>query len=222
MAAIKGGSDMKKTVLASMLLMAALAMPNLSSAASQRPGPYISGFVGVTIPATTDATSFDGSVVIQDRIKFDPGLNIGGTAGMDLGAARIEGEISYKGADIDSITDFSGTHTGIKGGVEALAFMANLFVDLHTQGPITPYFGGGIGFASLHIDDTYNYNNDFYFDDDDTVFAYQVGGGLEVALNRQISLDLGYRYFRTTEATFANTEFEFESHNATVGLRLKY
>lgn len=213
---------MKKTVVASMLLMAALAVPSLSSAASQRPGPYISGFVGVTIPAETDATSFDGGGVIQDRIEFDPGLNIGGTAGMDFGAARIEGEISYKGADIDSITDFNGPHTGIKGGVEALAFMANLFIDLHTQGPITPYFGGGIGFASLHIDDTYNFDNDFYIDDDDTVFAYQAGGGLEVALNRQMSLDLGYRYFRTSEATFANTEFEFESHNATVGLRLKY
>ena len=172
----------------------------------------------MTIHADADAGFFN------EEIEFDPGLNVGGTAGMDFGAVRVEGEISYKEADVDTITDrgTGQTFRGIEGGLEATAFMVNLFVDLHSPGPITPYFGGGVGFAALHQSEIYDDFGTFYIADDEMVFAYQAGAGLEVALNRQVSLDLGYRYFRTSEATFADTEMEFESHNATVGLRLKF
>lgn len=208
---------MKKLILAIFVLVV-MAVPAISSAAPPRVGPYVSGFIGMTIPADADAGFFN------EEIEFDPGLNVGGTAGMDFGAVRVEGEISYKEADVDTITDrgTGQTFRGIEGGLEATAFMVNLFVDLHSPGPITPYFGGGVGFAALHQSEIYDDFGTFYISDDEMVFAYQAGAGLEVALNRQVSLDLGYRYFRTSEATFADTEMEFESHNATVGLRLKF
>lgn len=66
-----------------------------------------------------------------------------------------------------------------------------------------------------------------YDEGDDTVFAYQVGGGLEIALNRHFSLDLGYRYFGTETASinsdslFVNS-LDYESHNGSVGFRLKF
>ena len=208
---------MKKLILAIFVLVV-MAVPAISSAAPPRVGPYVSGFIGMTIHADADAGFFN------EEIEFDPGLNVGGTAGMDFGAVRVEGEISYKEADVDTITDrgTGQTFRGIEGGLEATAFMVNLFVDLHSPGPITPYFGGGVGFAALHQSEIYDDFGTFYIADDEMVFAYQAGAGLEVALNRQVSLDLGYRYFRTSEATFADTEMEFESHNATVGLRLKF
>lgn len=207
---------MKKTVVASLMLMAALAMPNLSSAAPMRPGPYFSGFIGVTVPSDTHAGGD-----YNDTVNFDPGLNIGGTAGMDFGTVRLEGEISYKEANVDTIfdNDTLTRYTNTDVSLNATAFMANMFIDLHNNGPITPYLGGGVGFAILSLDDKFG---DFYTSDEEVVLAYQAGGGLEVALNRQMSLDLGYRYFRTTEANFADTRMEFESHNATVGLRLKF
>lgn len=207
---------MKKTVVASMLLMAALAMPNLSSAAPMRPGPYFSGFIGVTVPSETHAGGD-----FNDTVNFDPGLNIGGTAGMDFGTVRLEGEISYKEGNVDTIFDNDTRirYTNTDVSLNATAFMANMFIDLHNNGPITPYLGGGVGFAILSLDDKFG---DFYTSDEEVVLAYQAGGGLEVALNRQMSLDLGYRYFRTNEANFADTTMKFESHNATVGLRLKF
>lgn len=208
---------MKKLIL-TLFALAIMAAPAVSSASSTRVGPYLSGFIGVTIPADADAGFFN------EEIEFDPGFNVGGAAGMDYGALRVEGEISYKEADVDSITDrgTGETFRGIEGGIEATAFMVNLFVDLHSPGPITPYFGGGVGFAALHQSETFDDLVTFYASDDEMVFAYQAGAGLEIALNRQVSLDLAYRYFRTSEATFTDSEMEFESHNATVGLRLKY
>lgn len=209
---------MKKTLF-TILALATLAMPTVSSATPARPGPYVSGFIGVTIPSDTDTTG-----AFNDTIRFDPGINVGGTMGMDFGTVRLEGEISYKEGNIDTVTEDTGERfTGIDGGIEATAFMANLFVDLHGPGPITPYLGGGVGFAALHQSDTFDRSGLLlYVEDDEVVFAYQVGAGLEIALNRQVSLDLAYRYFRTSEASFAETDLEFESHNATVGLRLKF
>jgi opacity protein-like surface antigen len=113
--------------------------------------------------------------------------------------------------------------------------MFNGFVDLHNNSPVTPYVGGGIGLATLYISDTYGTDTRggittrplLYTDDYDTVFAFQLGGGLEIALNPMLSLDLGYRYFRADNARFEDNPFQtskldFESHNATLGLRLKF
>jgi len=216
---------MKRTLLA-FLVLATLVTPAISSATPPRQGPYLSGFIGLTIPADTDVTGFD----LNDRVQFDPGLNIGGTAGFDFGVVRIEGELSYKQADISAVSDLiSGVrYRGIDGSVEATAFMGNIFLDLHNESPITPYLGGGAGFATLRQDDTFGTASDtgnrvqLYQSDDDSVLAYQAGAGLEIALNRQLSMDLGYRYFRTTKASYIDNEMEFESHNAAVGLRLKY
>lgn len=216
---------MKKRTLA-ILVAASLALPALASAAPLRQGPYIGGFVGVTVPEKTDATSYGGGSVFNDRISFEPGVNVGGVMGYDFGGVRFEGEVSYKDIQFDTITDQSSRYNVVDGSIDTTAFMANVFLDLHNQTPITPYIGGGVGFAALHLDDTYGYDNNgvelSYLSDDDVVFAYQVGGGLEIPLNRQLSLDLAYRYFGTTEANFFDTKMELSSHNATVGLRLKF
>lgn len=210
---------MKKAIMTAVAL-AALAIPAVSSAAPQRPGPYLSGFIGATFPVDTDATGF-----FNDTIRFDPGINVGGTMGMDFGAVRVEGEVSYKDGEIDTVHDNVNDtrHSAVEGSLEATAFMANVFVDLHGSGPITPYFGGGVGFAALHLSDTTDRAGTLlYIADDEVAFAYQAGAGLEVALNRQVSLDLAYRYFGTSEVSFADADMEFRSHNATVGLRLKF
>ncbi|MGD0586681.1 MAG: outer membrane beta-barrel protein, partial [Oryzomonas sp.] len=120
----------------------------------------------------------------------------------------------------------------INGNLGALAFMTNAFFDFHNYTPVTPYVGVGIGFATLHMSNTYatdqnNTRNLMYPRDDATVFAYQLGAGLDIALNRRFSLDLGYRYFNTDWASFSRNTLtssgvRFESHNATVGFRTKF
>ncbi|HEY6872066.1 MAG TPA: outer membrane beta-barrel protein [Geobacteraceae bacterium] len=222
--------------------VAALAVPALSPAAPIRPGPYVSGFVGVSGASNTDATTTDfvGGGTFNERVKFDPSINVGGTGGFDFGVVRLEGELSYKRGEISSITSqnvATGTTSQIvdvDGSLGVLAMMVNTFIDLHNYSPITPYIGGGIGFAALHLTDTFGTNISgttpsrglVYERDDDTVFAYQLGGGLEVALNRRLSLDLGYRYFATSKAHFDNnlitTNMKFESHNGAVGIRVKF
>jgi opacity protein-like surface antigen len=194
-------------------------------------GPYFSVFIGAAMPVDQDVAGFD----LDDEVEFDPGINIGGTLGYDYGYLRLEGEISYKEAEIKRVTDrISGdSYRDIDGSVGVAAFLGNAFVDFHTQGPVTPYIGGGVGFAAVYQDDidgtstADGLRTRLYWSDDDLVFAYQAGAGVEIAISPMFSLDLSYRYFGTSNATFnedtdIDNEMEFASHNVAAGLRIKF
>ena len=228
---------MKKRLIV-FVALAILAIPAIGSALPPRPGPYVSGFLGVSLPVDTEVTSTQygpGIKTFNDRIEFDPSISIGGSGGFDFGYLRIEGELSYRNGEMSSITEkISQTKfANVDGRVGVSAMMFNAFFDMRNPSPVTPYIGGGIGFATLNLGDTYGtdtntgYRERLYRSDDDTVFAYQAGAGLEIALTRMLSLDLGYRYFGTAKAKFNRntstaTEMKFESHNASVGFRVKF
>lgn len=226
---------MKKSLL--VVALVTFAFPAICSATPPRLGPYVSGFAGISVLRDTDATTTDFAIpaTFNERVEFDPGIYVGGTGGFDFGVIRLEGELSYKHGEMKTVTDqFDGTRfVNVDGSLGALAMMFNAFFDLHNASPVTPYLGGGAGFAVLHLSDTFATNTStggygqLYQDDDDAVFAYQAGAGLEIALNQLLSLDLGYRYFGTSRASFdknwpTTTDLKFESHNGAVGLRVKF
>lgn len=229
---------MKRTLVV-IAALTILAVPAICPAAPARPGAYLSGFLGVNVnqDANVASTDFVTNRDFNDRVEFDPNINIGGTAGYDFGIVRLEGELSYKHAGIGSVTSQSDgfRFRNVDGSIGAQAMMFNGFFDLHNNSQITPYLGGGFGFAALYLNDTTGIDTrsgsaqiiDLYGAADDTVFAYQVGAGVDIALNRQCSLDIGYRYFVTDRANFdsdlaISTSLKFESHNAAVGFRFKY
>ena len=216
-----------------------LLIPAVCAGAAARPGAYMSGFIGATIPADSNVTTDDFVLnsTFQDRVEFDPGLNLGVTGGYDFGYLRMEGELSYKHSNMKEIVDRSDDFhfRSVDGDLAALAIMFNSFADLHTNSIITPYFGGGIGFATLYMGDTFGTDTRggittrslLYLGDSDTVFAYQIGGGVAIALNPELSLDFGYRYFGTDTGRFGDnfdliSRLKFESHNATVGFRFRF
>lgn len=227
---------MKKDVI-TLAALAVLAIPVISGAAPVKPGPYFSAFLGVSAFQDADLTTDQYSAPIStfnDRAEFDPGVYVGGALGNDFGIFRLEGELSYKYNEMDTITDrdTGERYRGVDGDIGTFAFLANAFLDLHNDTPVTPYFGGGIGFATIYLSDTFGTDSlgirrTLYTEDEDSVFAYQAGGGVEIALNRQASLDLGYRYFATERANFNEdwfqaTSIKLESHNFAIGVRLKF
>jgi opacity protein-like surface antigen len=229
---LQGGTPMKRHLII-LAAIVTLVTPSLCTAAPPRPGPYASGFIGVSIPQNANVTGFDYflGTSFDERVEYDPGINIGGTAGFDFGLIRLEGELSYKHGEIATISDRAGSYRyrNVDGTLGALAMMFNAFLDLHNSSPVTPYVGGGIGFAAMHLSDTFVQGDPLpiYQEDDDSVFAYQAGAGLDIALNQRFSLDLGYRYFATSKARFGTnrdiaTELTFQSHNAAVGFRVKF
>lgn len=228
-----------KTYLIAIVTLLAFSIPSLSTAAPGRPGPYFSGFLGTSIFKDITVSNYDSqsSTSFKEKFEFDPGGYFGGTGGFDFGFMRLEGELSYRGAEIDSIKSQSDNYTvhNIDGDLRVYSTMLNVFFDLHNYSPITPYLGGGIGSATLFLSDVDGYvtrenqssYQRLYRDSDDTVFAYQLGVGLDIALNNHLSIDVGYRYFKTDDAHLdsyysTTSDINIESHNAMVGLRMKF
>jgi opacity protein-like surface antigen len=138
--------------------------------------PYFSLSGGGWLPAHT--TSLD-TTLKPTEARYDGGVGISAAVGMDLGQiVRLENELSYRYA------------SGRNGGdTWALAWMVNAWLQALNQSPVTPYFGGGFGLGHGHVVSAGSWDGDI------TGVAYQVGGGLDIQLDRRTSLDLGYRYF---------------------------
>lgn len=223
------------------LAVVMILMPAASFANPLKRGGYMSGFIGATVPKDMNVTTedFTANRIYNDKVEFDPGVNVGMTGGYNFGFFRLEGELSYKHGEMKEITDLSDNYRyrNVSGDVGVLAVLMNGFFDIRNDSPITPYFGGGVGYATLYLSDTYGTNTRggfttrdlLYSEDLDSVLAFQAGGGVEIALNSVLSLDLSYRYFGTSKAELGDdwgnntlTELKFKSHNAGVGLRIKF
>jgi len=230
--------NIKSRLITISALIIIAGIPAVCFAAPATPGAYMSLFLGASIPQDTTATisEFNPVTTKSARVQFDPGINIGSTGGYNFGFFRLEGEMSYKRGEITEVTEqtYGTRYVNVDGHLGVFAMMINGFFDLHNESPITPYLGGGVGGASLTLSDTRGVDanigvrNDHIFkSDNDVVFAYQAGAGLEVVFTRHLSLDLGYRYFGTSRASFNkdwpnSTDLKLVSHNALAGLRLKF
>ena len=223
--------------------VAALLVSVSSAQAGQ--GWYVTGGVGGQfLDDSTDTTSdaFGNSATV--KTKFDVGFGVNGAFGYSWdsygnaggGAVfRVEGEVLYKMNDIDGLDvtailgpflvvgSFDGT-----GDVSALGLMANAWYEFKTGMPWRPYIGGGVGMANISLNDVgiTVLGIDFpVADDDDWVFAYQFGAGLNYELTRQVVVGIEYRFFATTDPEFvdvtgAKFSGEVLSHN--LGLIVRF
>ena len=179
--------------------------------------PYMAGHLGIAL--LEDATLSEPGFTSVD-MEFDPGLGLDVAVGNDFGAFRIEGELTYRTNDIDQFTT-RGVELEADGDVTALSLMLNAFLDVENETPFTPYIGGGLGFASVSMNDV-KVSGIAVNDEDDTVVAYQIGFGVEYAVSEKISLDVGYRYYATDDPDFDGTNVEYTSHNVILGVRVSY
>ncbi len=220
-------------------LFALAALAALGTAAEAASGWYVSGGVSGQIiddwPANTSAIT---GAPTPATLDFDAGLGANGSLGYSFDSngwvaggsiLRIEAEALFKVDDTDTVTvtgagSFDGT-----GDVSAFGVMANAWYELHTGWAWRPYLGAGVGIANLSL------NNvglrpaagaDLgVVDDDDWVFAYQVGAGISYELSAKTILGLEYRMFATTDAELVNatgTSFDADYLSHNIGLFIRF
>ncbi|MDW7644266.1 MAG: porin family protein [Desulfuromonadales bacterium] len=175
--------------------------------------PYFSGSIGIVSLMDSDFNAGADT----GEISYDAGVGllaaVGGRVSDNL---RFEGEIGYRANDLDKGTiDGLGT-AKINGDITALSLMGNMYVDFMPHEFFSPFVGFGLGFANVELD------FDGAGSEDDDVFAYQVAIGGTYAANKQVSLDVQYRYFATDDPDFEGLESEYQSHNVLVGLRFNF
>lgn len=182
-------------------------------------GPYVSGNLGLAVASDSDVTdsTVPGTTI---EIESDSGMALGVAAGYGFANnTRLEGEIAYQKNDLDKARALGVV--GLTGDTSSLALLLNGYYDFVNKSPMTPFISAGVGLARVDVNDMNMPGSGFpNANDDDTVFAYQLGAGVGYAVNAKVSLDVKYRYLGTSDPEFDTTDVEYSSHNVYAGIRV--
>lgn len=107
-------------------------------------------------------------------------------------------------------------------GVQTL--LVNAYVDMPNSSGFTPYIGAGVGMAFIDVEgSSMGLSTSGYA----TVPAGQLGLGCSYAFNRNVSVDVGYRFviMRNTDASCDSIRLNFQKnymHQVMLGLRITF
>lgn len=196
-----------KLMLAGLLLVA-------SATSALAAGPYVGAAGGVSIVHDGDIkeTGFQTA-----NVEYDTGYGFNVTAGYAMEPLRFEFEFGYKNADMDKVTfPGLGTASAVDTEITVLSYMVNALYDINIKSPITPYVGAGIGL----LDGELKIQGTKY---DDTEFGYQIIVGAAYKVNKNLALDLSYR-FQGAPSDFSKNDvsIEYNSSNIMAGLRYNF
>lgn len=210
-------------------IIIALCLPLLfcGEVQAQHSGPYLGAFIGESALTTAEGSGDQGSF----GLKFKPDLLGSAVVGWDfepgnpVGEGRVELEYTRRSNPIDQVKFVEGSFEG-GGNVTAESLLVNFFAVLHDKSSWSPYAGLGIGAARIGASDL-KVTGQTLSNGSNVVFAYQLGGGIDIALSDHLNLDLGYRFFSCTGPKFTDVnghkfEMDYVSHNAIIGLRVGF
>jgi len=187
-----------------------------------------------TIPSSTGA-----QVALNHEYGYDAALFVG----YDLGAFRLEAEVSYKRARVDDIESsirlpgFGGAAGGAitpdiypagGGRTSALSFMINGMLDFGDDDGVSGFVGGGVGIARVDYNNVRAFSNRAAaIDDSDTRFAWQVVAGVRQAISDTVDITVRYRFFnadniRTVDFRGFESESRFRSHSLLGGITFNF
>jgi opacity protein-like surface antigen len=175
-------------------------------------GMYLSGNIGFGVRSDSKLTGSTG------QFDNDPAFVINGAIGTKLKEKfRVEGEIGYH------LNTANRTQTFQDFNFSVLSLMGNAYIDIPTQSPLKPYLGAGLGFGIASASE-----DSFDSSDSDLVGAVQLMAGISYDISPKAALTFGYRYFTTTDPSFALAtpgvffETEYNSHDFLFGARFKF
>jgi OOP family OmpA-OmpF porin len=237
---------MRKLAIVVALSSTVLATPALARNSAW----YVGGDFGATIVEDIDfdfgvTPTIPSSSSAQIALNHDYGYDAALFVGYDLGAFRLEAEVSYKRArvdDIESAIRFPGQGGGLPGAVitpdifpagggrtSALSFMINGMLDFGDDDGVSGFVGGGVGIARIDYNSVRAYSNqNAVIDDSDSGFAWQVVAGLRQAISDNVDITVRYRFFNAdnvrTIDSLRNLESDsrFRSHSLLGGITFNF
>lgn len=193
---------MKKTLLLAATFLA------ISSAAAFAEGPYVAGDLGLSINHDSDITApgFVGTAEYKMGFGFD--LAVGYSFKENI---RAEAEFGYRAADVDKFSD--GPADSEK--LTVLTYMANGYYDFSQfKLPVTPYAGLGLGL----INGEFKTPGEKF---DDTTMGYQLMLGASYPIDKNLSVNAGYK-FQSTFSDLEKNSVKFSYSNSTLLVGARY
>ncbi len=223
-------------------------------------GIYLRGDIGVGVQsvgkysqATVDATPGGRFFGKTDNAAFFGGVGIGYRFNNWF---RVDGTFEYRGAGqigVNDRVDFPDGQGGTfqlsntyKGNLSSMVTLFNGYIDLGTWNCLTPYIGAGIGYASNRItgltDQGALWGAPWTGPTLSTAgsgtksgMAWALMAGVGYEVNKNLTLELGYRYLNLGDAQSGrlynafNTEVyaplkakDIDSHDIRIGMRWNF
>lgn len=216
--------------------LASVASILASPALAQDRAAYIGGEIGAMIVGDTDIDvgPVDNAITVEHEYGYDGRLFVG----YDLGGFRLEGEVAYKKADLESYQTtirlpleepvFPPEREAGGGSSTALSFMINGIRDVGDDDGISGFVGGGVGVARVTANDYRNLPDASPFlDDSDSRFAWQVFAGVRRAISDNIDVAVKYNFFNVDEIRGVafngnEAEYRFRSHSVMAGFTFNF
>jgi OOP family OmpA-OmpF porin len=180
-----------------------------SSATARADGFYadVHGGTGITWNETARVSSHQAPNSLDAHTNYDVGWLAGASAGYawdwwNQGIAT-EFEFTFRQNHIDRIATSAPVTVG--GDLHSYDVMLNGYYRFKNSTPLTPYIGGGLGEASIALNNTRPVSGTDAFGGTDAVFAYQGIAGVSYPLAPHLSLAAEYRYFSTLRPGFQQT-----------------
>lgn len=181
-----------KLIQKSALLFAGLLCLCFAGNAAAEVLPYVSLKASDT-KTKTDDFSYDSAM----GAKWAVGASV-----WENKAGSLRAELEYSSGS-SSYYFYSGKDQGNQhdnedraSQLESDSFLFNMYFDIHTGTIFTPYVGAGIGVTNASMD--YNFKSGKYSIPEsrfsDWKMSWNVGAGVGVAITKNLTLDLGYRY----------------------------
>ncbi len=203
---------------------------------------FLSTAIVLSLAAPTFAeglTGVYGGVKIFDsyQTQWGGGHLSGSTESNTFGASLLAGYNFYEQSETPIRAEIEyGIRTAFFGENEVGAvghnseveynmhtLMASGYYDFYNESIFTPYLGAGIGAG--FVDGHYQING-ISRQIDNTVLAWQVGGGVGIAVTETITADVGYRYLDlgnvSTKFYGQDMDMDINAHEFSVGLRFGF
>lgn len=188
---------------------------------------YVRGIFGGIFARESEMTGGDNN----NTTEYDAGFAGSAAIGIDLkNMFRAEAEVIYTNNSVKSVVGTANSqsvNTGNVGGsLITYSGMANLAMDLPAQFLLTPYVFAGVGITGVFLDGV-NSSGAALYNSDDFVFAMQLGAGISMPFDEQITLEASYRFFNTfdpelQDASGTPVTMENSSHNFLFGARYTF
>lgn len=170
----------------------------------------------------------------NNSMRTDTGYFVSGSVGYRwCYGFRTEAEVGYHRACLrsrfsgfDDISEGDGYRYRNRGHLSSISYMANIYYDLPVCFWVTPYVGGGIGYAQNRISLSNRDDSGDRFGRRRNGFAWQVIAGLNYEINCNWSAAVEYRYYQPRSHHSGGSDYrEYSRHRTAfndVNLNLKY
>ena len=183
-----------KTKVGAVVAAALIAAPLAAQAQNLSPGFYVGVEGGLNFIHNLNPAI--AGATNSPRV----GWMVGGVVGYDFVGPRVELEIPYRRNNV-------ATNYGLT-NVQSIAAMVNVLYDFFPQSIVSPHLGAGVGIARVTASQT--------------EFAYQGIAGLSAVFNDSIRVSLDYKFFGTTNPSFAGASYRYLNHSAMLTLAYKF